>query len=284
MKKTWGEIKNEAARLGFEKTSISANAEYKGLFIDAANEAQMTIAKTVKPIEKTMRVAQMTAESKIPTEERIFDGKDIVYRANARAYYFEVYGKGKCDIVDVSGTRTVTFDEKKWTAYKDFCSGNVMMRFYGEFLFSVRNAALYERVGGSSISDIPDNRAYTSHDLLQIDPLYMEIYSVRINNSPAEDWYCDGSNLLLPSNYPAEYIVTYHAYPTKITEDTPDSSEIELDYDAANLMPRRMAYTIWLDDDIQKAIIYNNEYTSMAEAVIAKERSPMARVHKGVDI
>lgn len=53
--------------------------------------------------------------------------------------------------------------------------------------------------------------------------------------------------------------------PTPITKTTEDSFEIGLPDKVIDLVPLLMAHYVWLDDDIQKATMYYNEYEQFRE-------------------
>lgn len=69
--------------------------------------------------------------------------------------------------------------------------------------------------------------------------------------------------------------VYYTAAPTRITEDTEDSFEIELDRIVHPLIPLLASYFVWLDDDERKAADYFNQYVMKREEILAKNPSPI---------
>ena len=55
-------------------------------------------------------------------------------------------------------------------------------------------------------------------------------------------------------------IVSYIRKLDNITPDTPDDFDIQMDYEVEHLVPLLAGHYAWLDDDIQKATMYYNEY------------------------
>ena len=55
-------------------------------------------------------------------------------------------------------------------------------------------------------------------------------------------------------------IVSYVRKLDNITPDTPDDFDIQMDYEVEHLVPLLAGHYAWLDDDIQKATMYYNEY------------------------
>lgn len=55
-------------------------------------------------------------------------------------------------------------------------------------------------------------------------------------------------------------IVSYVRKLDNITPDTPDNFDIQMDYEVEHLVPLLAGHYAWLDDDIQKATMYYNEY------------------------
>ena len=75
--------------------------------------------------------------------------------------------------------------------------------------------------------------------------------------------------------------VYYVAYPTRITESTPDDFEIELDKPALPLVPLLASYFIWLDDDERKATMYYNMYDMKLNEIRANSARPAPVSFKG---
>lgn len=62
--------------------------------------------------------------------------------------------------------------------------------------------------------------------------------------------------------------------PKHVTEDTEDDFKIGLAANLQPLIPLLAAHYIWLDDDIQKATMYWNEYDQLKDQIIMVCRMP----------
>ena len=62
--------------------------------------------------------------------------------------------------------------------------------------------------------------------------------------------------------------------PKHITVDSEDTQKIIIADNLAPLIPLLAAHYIWLDDDIQKATMYWNEYDQLKDQIIAVCRMP----------
>ena len=62
--------------------------------------------------------------------------------------------------------------------------------------------------------------------------------------------------------------------PTQITEETDDEFKIQIPDKLIDLVPLLAAHYAWLDDDIQKATMYWNEYDDLLQRLIADMERP----------
>ena len=73
---------------------------------------------------------------------------------------------------------------------------------------------------------------------------------------------------------------------TLINGDTPDDFDIQIDYEAEHLFPLLAAYHAWLDDDIQKATMYYNEYEQELNRILQtraeRQNKVKARIVGGI--
>lgn len=68
---------------------------------------------------------------------------------------------------------------------------------------------------------------------------------------------------------------------TKITEDTEDDDIIDVPYILVPLYTLLAAHYAWLDDDVQKATMYYNQYDSLKNEIIANATKPRSAVIVG---
>lgn len=64
----------------------------------------------------------------------------------------------------------------------------------------------------------------------------------------------------VPAKNAGTILIFYSIKLDDITPDTPDDFDIQIDYEIEHLVPLLAGHYAWLDDDIQKATMYYNEY------------------------
>lgn len=74
-----------------------------------------------------------------------------------------------------------------------------------------------------------------------------------------------GRYLLVPANVQGNLQFWYNAWPPPITHATSDDTELELDPEAAVLLPLYIASQLYKDDDISIATMYRNEFETALE-------------------
>jgi len=57
---------------------------------------------------------------------------------------------------------------------------------------------------------------------------------------------------------------------TLFTVSTPDEADIEIHPEAEHLVPLLASYHAWLDDDMQKAVLYYNEYEQERDKILTR--------------
>jgi len=72
--------------------------------------------------------------------------------------------------------------------------------------------------------------------------------------------------------------IYYRAHHALYTPETDDEEELPLPLEVHLLVPLLCAYYVWLDDDLQKAVMYRNEYESIAGAIVERKQRPRMRV------
>jgi hypothetical protein len=74
------------------------------------------------------------------------------------------------------------------------------------------------------------------------------------------------------------YNIFYEKELTKITDSTTDDFVLENDLHVLELIPVFAAYYVWLDDDIQKAMTYYNQYTETRNEIYQKLQTDVQSV------
>ena len=88
-------------------------------------------------------------------------------------------------------------------------------------------------------------------------------YQELINNTDYQ--MLNNYELVLNGNKYGNYLLEYQNYPTKITNETLDTEEIELEKETAALIPLYIASQLYKDDDIAIATTYRNEFEAAVE-------------------
>jgi hypothetical protein len=295
MKTTWKELKDQVRKLLFADEATLP--EYDKHLCDGANYAMMEVFRFVRPIVEMITLSHFPPENLLCADSDDFSAQshiedDIVYTASgAKSYYFECDGTGQMCILNAAGdtiAQVQMASERTFKAYRGFVpdAGDVTLVFSGDYLYRIRNVALYGALYSADESDIEDYGGYTAYDM--IDLTYDETEG-RMFLAFAEDFpvmkretgfgWADcremknyiiqkGSVLLLPRASAGEYEIYYKKYPKKITADTPDDFELEADPQTVPLIPLLMAYRILKDDDERLAKTYYNEYQAAKEELL----------------
>lgn len=88
-------------------------------------------------------------------------------------------------------------------------------------------------------------------------------YQELINNTDYQ--MLNNYELVLNGNKYGNYLLEYQNYLTKITNETLDTAEIELEKETAALIPLYIASQLYKDDDIAIATTYRNEFEAAVE-------------------
>ena len=152
-------------------------------------------------------------------------------------------------------------------------TGDVIIEFSGECLYSIRNLAMYHTITSTDADRLIPYTQHIPYDFTKLVPDFDHFKTpplVILNNRIVSDGQfaiLGGKTLLLPISYPGAYTVEYLAKPKFISEYMPDDTDIGLDDDLCALLPLLIASYIWLDDEPEKAQYYYNMYTQRAAEV-----------------
>lgn len=293
------------SQLGFED---SLGDESTSGFLYAVNRALIEI-NSLRPRKKIV-----TINHKVPTNllfsypTEIEKTETLKFKAkNAKSFYFEVCGKGSYAISFLGtdeGTSTtvkeeIDFDHKNFTAIKGIIthngafvdkatdpnmkfSGEVELKFDGDYDYGIRNVALYDRVYSDRDADvvpftnrIPYNMNAIVNDFERFDssPLQASTDKFLLGEYTIENQ----NTILLPREYPGAYQISYihKATPISMTANVNDginSPDIDLDDDLAALMPNLVAAYVLLDDEAEKAQYYLDLYNRRAIQIQTNEK------------
>ncbi len=96
------------------------------------------------------------------------DGEYIISGAG-RSYYFKVSGNGSFSVTDEDGERDAeSFSSKEFIEFRGFINGETSIRFFGEFLFFVKDIAIYEAIYSNDPKDIPAFACFVEYDFREL--------------------------------------------------------------------------------------------------------------------
>jgi hypothetical protein len=215
-------------------------------------------------------------------EDLYFEASDV------KSYYFEADGNGTMyvekydektetwaiiDMVNLSADKTFIAHKGFIKEGGSFVSGLIRLHFAGDYLYSVRNIAMYEYLYSRLEADVPPYEAYTRYDISALVPDFLALNSPPIKEE-AEYQYLNqgydvenGRIILLPYNAKGLYKVIYKRKPQPVIntgEAADDTTVIDLDEDLCALLPILVASFVWVDDEPEKAQYYLAIYQERA--------------------
>lgn len=151
---TYGQLKDQL----FRHLDVDDDDEKRAYLPVALNHALDKIF-TVFPLEGLYTIPAAYMDNVLPmpayNEDFVMVNGEKIYKGTGKAYYFEVSGNGSYEIKDDTGTRTETFSVSTFTPFKGFCKGETTLKFFGEYLFYVQNACIYNSILSADVEDIP---------------------------------------------------------------------------------------------------------------------------------
>jgi hypothetical protein len=206
----------------------------------------------------------------------------------AKAYYFEMFGKGTVELY-VDGVLVNTFinsSTSTFTVYKGKITNplekQVKMVFKAQYPYSVRNIALYT-VEFESDEDVYDNIDFKRYDLRE---LVNDFYNLKVNDMPYEagidiisyqnnsEYHWEGDSVLvLDNNKKGIWRIYYNSYPQDIPSDISDDTEIEVLPEVASIIPFYIAGQLLMSEDEDYSTERLNEFEARrAELIRVKEQ------------
>lgn len=281
----------EVAKLGFEDSLEDVKAFYYALNRATAQVNALRPHVAIYDISKRPLV-NCISDSDFAVRE-VFENMEFC-AVGARAFYFEALGEGKCEIFYPDNETLVkvyenNFNTQSFTAYRgiiqtengEYLNGEVVIRFSGDYVYSIRNVALYDRLLSSDPEKIPAYEQYTTYDLKQITPDFIGFAEnpVELNGYKILDqgYRIEGaSRILLPYSLTGVIRIKYHRTVREIsytTSPAADESVIDLDDELCTLLPLLIASYVWLDDEPEKAGQYYSLYTERSKEILYKTKN-----------
>lgn len=288
---TVSELYRQVAGLGFE-----SSLESDERFTEAANRALLRVAD-VRPEARYHIINHKPLKNVIfgysgfnpieRSEELCLDGY------GGKAFYFECDGNGvaflesiKDGVATVVGEVTLRSDNRAFRAYSGFFNnanngGLVRLRFTGEYTYSIRNVAIYDKVYSGDVKDIPAYEPYTRYDISKTVDDFLALASPPITDDEehrilGKDYFIEnGRVVLLPYDKTGCYKVAYKHRPTPISDEEraeDNNAEIDLDPDLAELMPLACAVYIWAEDEPTLVNHYDQQYQQRVSEIVSRTR------------
>ncbi len=301
------ELYDQVAQLGFERALEDVNRFYLTL-----NRALLQVAK-VRPTIKPYIINHKPLENLIKQESftPIDKESELVFEAeNAKSFYFEADGFGIVYIERYvpKSKNIVVHDseelENQWVCighvelesphggfvpYKGLIKdhlgkcvqGLIRMRFSGEYLYSVRNIALYKHLLSGDAKDVPAYEPYTRYDLSTLCSDFLEIYAPPIQEGLPQEVLAKnfdiegGKVVLLSRERKGVYKILYIHKPNAVMQDREievDDRIIDLDEELCALLPNLIAAYVWMEDEPTRSEYYMNLYKERAAEIEYKNK------------
>ena len=266
------EIYNYVCHLGF-----NSEVESKDGYYAALNIAIEQVNK-IRPIQKLLRIDRIKETPIITLSEleRDTEGKytaALTSEVGAASVYMECCGTCNVQINEGEIHEVVSTDSYSvLNVILEDTPNEITITAESDYVFKIRNIAVFGRLKGKD--EAFEYGEYEEYDLGKItherfDGLVKIESAPGVTVTPGDKVLVSRNRLRIACDDDTDYTVFYRARPKKITEDTLDDEDIEIDRESEFLVPLLTAYYVWLDDDPQKAAQYRNEY-EMQKAELLK--------------
>lgn len=291
---TWGEIQLISIKKMFlnnvplevaDLPTMRTDRKYQ-LYLNAmpehANEGLMRLMKRGKPLVKKYTLTYDIPDSIIDIQS--FDTKFvtnedlIIYSLISKSYYFEINNDATIEIQrNDNGTWTkideinhVATNAGSYEAYKGNIinenNDDIRIIFYAnEHLYSVRNIALYN-ISFKTDDEVFNNTQKQRYDLKTLIPDFYDIISIEYEKEEKRGQYNsdytleEDSILVIDSRKKGNFIITYKAYPVKLTLTTPDTYRFTQPSEMISILPLYIISELYKDDNIALATQYRNQF------------------------
>lgn len=281
---TVSQLYKSVAQLGFED---SLESEVR--FVLAANRALLQV-NALRPATSAYIINHKPLKNMVAnsTFEPIQKTDDLFFYAeNVKSYYFETDGIGSVWIEKYNEESEeweeiglADFNDHCFTAHYDlikddgkFTNARVRLHFVGQYLYSVKNVAMYQYVYSDDKEDIPAYEPFTKYDISALTTDFLTLASPPITEVDGVEYLNQGYEvennrvILLPHDAKGLFKVIYNKTPKNIIETgeaITDETLIDLDEDLCALLPVLVASYIWVDDEPEKAQYYFTLYKDRA--------------------
>lgn len=248
------ELKDSVARLGFESDipdEVLMPALSRAQYTVFCDRPVSAVARLVQPAYGGRLILKSLEHKPGGYEEYALDGKAFSMILSGRGQYALIYG---------SEREAHTFDSEALPVRAHLRSGAVI-RFEGDYSYTVLSLALYEERRGANDSDIPLYGERSEIALRERIPDFLALSEEPKDGGGAEIAGAsvrDG-RLILPDGYSGEIRINYHRAPIKTSGTDPDE-RIDIPPECEELLPLLVASYVWLEDSPDIAQYYRSLY------------------------
>ena len=294
------ELYSQVSQLGFEESLESDNRFYY-----AVNRAIFQV-NALRPATKVIEINHSPLDNLLGNNSSKIEEKisDLYFEASRGvAYYFEADGEGIAYIEMYDKEEWRIIGETSWNSpfgfvsLKDFIKADgafidspIRLHFTGEFVYSVRNVAIYGALRSSQKEQIPAFSQYVAYDMSNLVEDFLEFSTPPIYSAEYEvldgEYFVESNSILFLSRFIAGvYRVSYKCKPVLLSfdDEAPENeTEIDLDDELCSLLPMLVAAYVWADDEPEKAQYYLSLYRERAAIIEAKKTdiSPVLIINK----
>lgn len=152
-----------------------------------------------------------------------------------------------------------------------FYTGDVEIVFSGDYDYTIRNLAMYDRVYTPSAEDIAPYTKTIGYKMTDYVNDFAKFDTPPLDSNGAhlyEGYSIDGDTINLPIDKQGIYTINYlHKVSTYGVQTEIGKQEIDLDEDLAAVLPNLIAAYVWLDDEPDKSQYYYNLYLARADQI-----------------
>lgn len=152
-----------------------------------------------------------------------------------------------------------------------FYTGDVEIVFSGDYDYTIRNLAMYDRVYSPSAEDIVPYSKTVGYKMSDYVNDFAKFDTPPLDSNGAhlyEGYSIDGDTINLPIDKQGIYTINYlHKVSMYDVLTVVGEQPIDLDEDLAAVLPNLIAAYVWLDDEPDKSQYYYNLYLARADQI-----------------
>ncbi len=271
--------------------------EDEGAFYHALQRAVHQVG-LLRPDIGVYRIEHFPLGSKLTSASHNVEkktGENVLVAGCGKAYTFEIKGAGFVYIeCDIGGEWELCdafefSDTDKFIRYQgfikhegSFTEGAVRIRLVSDYLYYIRNAAVYAELLSGDASDIPSYTEHIEYDISELVPDFLSFESAPIISGericiPGRDYdIVSGKTLLIPREAEGVFDIHYRKCPPAIAltdsgED--DRTALPFDEELCSLLPLLIASYVWGEDEPAKSQYYYALYRERASEIISQRKN-----------